>query len=541
MSGTSTNFHLPDECWESVFKFLNKAHYLDTLSLVSNHFLSLTNNLVSSLKVSDKTQTLPRLLTRFPNLRSLDLWHFKGDLHALLLQLSESPSSSLDSLNICIRNAFPADGFRALAPKMQSLKSLALSNIGAPITIADVLLVLQCFPSLRELDLHCYKRGDSNNAASQGPVSDTDIEALSLALPKLRKVKLCGDYLINDSLLFNLCKNCEFLELVELSECRMVSQDGIARAFKLRPNLTSFLFGNRLKPDISSVFIASLVSLKQLTCLKLYSTVSDELLFSVARSGLPLRKLFLSNCSGYSYDGISFLLSKCRLVQHLELCYSAAFLEDKHIKELSKLLGNLMFINLSGCYQLSYLSFFFLTMNCPLLNEINMGEAYFYIPENELLDSLTDSDIIVNFQVKSLRLSSNKGLMDDNVEILAKICPNLEILDLGSCKRMSNGAVEVLKICPNIRYLSLFSHSEVDLSGMQNFQFPNLEVLRLSLSEIDDKALFIISKSCPGLLEALSPVTNPLKGALPKAGDFPPLDAHGLSKTTAYSYHMFRL
>ncbi|KAK7260270.1 hypothetical protein RIF29_26186 [Crotalaria pallida] len=202
---------------------------------------------------------------------------------------------------------------------MQYLKSLTLNNIGAPITIADVLLVLQCFPSLQELNLCCYKRGDSNNGAAEGPVSDTDIEALSLALPKLRKVKLCDDYSINDSLLYNLCKNCEFLELVELSECKMVIQDGIARAFRLRPNLTSFLFGNRLKPDISVIFIASLVSLKQLTCLNLYSSISDELLFSVARAGLPLRKLFLSNCSGYSYDGISFLLSKCHRLMERRL------------------------------------------------------------------------------------------------------------------------------------------------------------------------------------------------------------------------------
>ncbi|KAE9584543.1 putative leucine-rich repeat domain, L domain-containing protein [Lupinus albus] len=103
-----------------------------------------------------------------------------------------------------------------------------------------------------------------------------------------------------------------------------------------------------------------------------------------------------------------------------------------------------------------------------------------------------DTDIIVNFQVKSLHLSSNKRLRDENIEMFAKICPNLELLDLSSCKCVSNGAVEVLRRCPKIMYLSLIYHSKVELFGMINFHFPNLELLRLSYSEVDDGSLFII-------------------------------------------------
>ncbi|XP_019442276.1 PREDICTED: uncharacterized protein LOC109346992 [Lupinus angustifolius] len=235
-----------------------------------------------------------------------------------------------------------------------------------------------------ELDISCYKYG-INNATS--PVSDIDIKALSLALTKLHKVKLSGNHLINNSLYFHLCKKGELLENVALTRCEIISQDGIASAIKERPNLTSISVINR-KSQISSP---------------------------------PLRKLLLQGIRDYSYAGIYCLFSKCQFVQHMDLYHGAEFLEDEQIRELPMLLRNLMHINLSGCYNRTAISFFALIMNCPLLNEIIMEETY--LGEIEVLDSFADpwvdTDIIVNFQVKSLHLSSNTRLRDENIEMFA--------------------------------------------------------------------------------------------------------------------------
>ncbi|KEH28706.1 F-box protein [Medicago truncatula] len=48
---------LPEELWEHIFKFLNdnKSHYFKSLSLVSKHFLSISNCLLRDLKVYDHT------------------------------------------------------------------------------------------------------------------------------------------------------------------------------------------------------------------------------------------------------------------------------------------------------------------------------------------------------------------------------------------------------------------------------------------------------------------------------------------------------
>ncbi|KAE9584545.1 putative leucine-rich repeat domain, L domain-containing protein [Lupinus albus] len=111
---------------------------------------------------------------------------------------------------------------------MKILKSLGCCNI--TLTIGD-LLMSEGFPRIEELDISCYRYG-INNATS--PVSDIDIKALSLALTKLRKVKLSGNHVINYSLFFHLCKNCEFLENVALTCCEIISQDGIASAIITR-------------------------------------------------------------------------------------------------------------------------------------------------------------------------------------------------------------------------------------------------------------------------------------------------------------------
>ena len=57
----------------------------------------------------------------------------------------------------------------------------------------------------------------------------------------------------------------------------------------------------------------------------------------------------------------------------------------------------------------------------------------------------------------------------------------------------------------------------------------------------DIKTLFV-DHSCgqvqPNGARAPSPVTNPLMGAVPKAGGFPPLGAHGVSKRIGHDPSM---
>jgi F-box/leucine-rich repeat protein 2/20 len=291
--------------------------------------------------------------------------------------------------------------------------------------------------------------------------------------------------------------------------CYGITFDDVASALRERPTLKSLSFFNTYgKADeggdesyITSQFIASLVSLKYLTCLDLLSSfISDELLSSIANEGLPLMRLVLQDCTGYSYSGIFYLLSKCQHCQHLDL-QNADFLTDKHVAELSLFLGDLVYINLSRCSLLTISAFFALIKSCPSLSDIKMECTS--IGKKSLESSKSLVDFTSRPQLKYLRLARNPLLTDENIIMFASIFPNLQLLDLsGCCGIFEEGIAQVLSLCCNIRHLNLSCCSEVKLLEM-NFEVPKLEVLNLSYTNIDDQTLYVISKSCCGLLQLL--------------------------------------
>ncbi|PNX70603.1 F-box/LRR-repeat protein, partial [Trifolium pratense] len=85
------------------------------------------------------------------------------------------------------------------------------------------------------------------------------------------------------------------------------------------------------------------------------------------------------------------------------------------------------------------------------------------------------SESLVKFgvypELKSLYLGECPWLSDESIIMFASIFPNLQLLDLKNC----NGISEV----------------------------PELEVLNLSHTKVDDETLYVISKNCSGLLKLL--------------------------------------
>jgi F-box and leucine-rich repeat protein 2/20 len=138
---TTTDFYLPDECWERVFKFIvtnkfvisneyrNKRRdnylILNSLSLVSKQFLSITDRLRFSLAISTPTVPfLDQLFKRFTNLSSLYLSSYNYKLDALFSQIA---CFQLNITSIILRHQ--------------------------PINPANVFLIANCFPNLQQLNL----------------------------------------------------------------------------------------------------------------------------------------------------------------------------------------------------------------------------------------------------------------------------------------------------------------------------------------------------------------------------------------------------
>ncbi|XP_058766043.1 uncharacterized protein LOC131639578 [Vicia villosa] len=271
----------------------------------------------------------------------------------------------------------------------------------------------------------------------------------------------------------------------------------IALALRNIPTLKSLAISNinlKYGKYVTSLFIDSLLSLKGLISLKFRcSQFSNDLFYSIGREGLPLKSFVIKYCTGYTYDGVYFLLSKCHTIQHLGL-RANYFLDNHHITDLSLLLPHLVSINLSQCFKLTESALFAIISNCHSIEEIIMEEIDF-----------GNFDSFKNFQVssqlKSLCLADNSSINDESIITVASIFPNLQLLDLNGCDDISEkGICHVLSRCCKIRYLNLSDCCEIRLLEM-NFVVPQLEVLNLSYTRVDDKTLYEISKSCHGLLQ----------------------------------------
>ncbi|XP_058729669.1 uncharacterized protein LOC131601793 [Vicia villosa] len=473
----STDLYLDDDCWEYIFKFIfnededDNRYYFKSLSIVNKQFLSITNRLRHSLTVWNPTCCLlSRLFPRFINLISLDLSCYYGNINNLLVQISRYPLK-LTSLNLSNQPNIPSRGLRAFSRNITTLTSLICSNI-ASLTVADLLLISHCFPILQELDL-------SNS------INFTLNADVPMVFPKLRKVNLYGRIItyITDEWLLHFFKNSEFLQHVVMMNSSLLTHQGIASAIRERPTLKSLAISCvSINDNITSSFTDSFMTLKDLTCLDLsYLRISDELLFAMI--GLPLKKLVLHACKGYSYAGIFCLLSKYQHIQHLDLRYSE-FLNDQHVMRLSLFFGHLVSINLSYCSMLAEPALFSLVRNSPLLTEVKMENTS--IGREHVINSNSFEDFVVSHSLKSLHLAYNYWLRDESIKMFASAFPNLEVL--------------VLRRCCKIRDLSLYGCSGVKLHGM-NFEVPKLKVLDLSCTSVDDEALYVISKSCSGLLQ----------------------------------------
>jgi len=126
---------------------------LNSLSLVSKQFLSITHCLRSSIIVKDATRPyLPRLFKRFTNLTSLDLSHYKYPLDELLCKISTFPLKQLTSLKLPLESDFPVNGLQAFSQTITSLTSLTCSHAYFDNNHL-LLLIADCFPLLKQLNL----------------------------------------------------------------------------------------------------------------------------------------------------------------------------------------------------------------------------------------------------------------------------------------------------------------------------------------------------------------------------------------------------
>ncbi|XP_038896161.1 F-box/LRR-repeat protein fbxl-1 [Benincasa hispida] len=490
---------LPEECWELIFSSLlhrRHTHHFESLSLVCKQFFSITNKLRTTLRISDLTiPAIPRIYSRFPSLKRIDLSNFKGVLDGLLVGIALS-GLDIESLDISNQKRIPVADLMVFGSSMPNLRVLLCSKIKL-LPDEHLVVIAKAFPNLEELDIsyptnvlgyHCCVEVEG-----EGEVTDSGFLALIQGLPRLSKVNLSGNTFVTNQSLLALATGCMMLREIAICDCDFITRSGIAQALCQNPNLCSISANWIGMPSIRSDLIHWFASLQNLTSLVLYdSNISDEVLNYVAKSCLSLKKLVLSRCSNFSLSGILLLLYNNLQIQWLGL-EAAKFLTDESVKELSEFLPMVKFINLSNCSNLTCSSLFTLARNCPTLTDINMKIVNLKKEEHYTTD-------FVNTRLMSLDLSGNKNLCNEGLRKIASIFPNLELLKLNNCGGITEeGIGEVLGVCTNIRHLELNFCTGVKNIVME-FELSAMEVLRLQRLAIEDSTLAMVGRRCPSLL-----------------------------------------
>ncbi|AES86373.2 putative leucine-rich repeat domain, L domain-containing protein [Medicago truncatula] len=374
-----------------------------------------------------------------------------------LTEISSFPLN-ITSLNLANSALIPLNGLRAFSQNITTLTSLNCSYKDS-ISTTDLLLISDCFPLLEELHL-------SKPAIFRGDFL-SGMETLSLALPKLRKVNLSRHTYLNDQLLFQLFNNWKLLEEVIIFESTGITDAGIASALRVRPTLRSLSFHNFFKSDNISTLFALIKSCTSLSDIKMESP-----------SDVTMKHTCMKEKNAENSNSLVDL-AVCPQLKSLSLAHNTWLSDENIIIMFASIFPNLQLLDLSYCNQVS--------------NSLTREK----IVEN----TNSSMEFVVNHQLKSLFLTRNTWLSDENILMFASIFPNLQILDLSYCNQISDSICQVLRCC-KLRHLNLAHCSKVKLRGL-NFEVLKLEVLNLSYTGVDNEELYLISKSCRGLLQLL--------------------------------------
>ncbi|KAK2367634.1 F-box/LRR-repeat protein [Trifolium repens] len=181
-----------------------------------------------------------------------------------------------------------------------------------------------------------------------------------------------------------------------------------------------------------------------------HTYMNDQSLFHLFNNCKLLEEAIIFDCFGITNAGIGSALGVCRpTFKSLSL--------TNYVDNCSTLLA--------------------IIRSCPSLNDIKI--EYCSSRETNYVDNSYNSLMnfnVVSSQLKSLCLAGNTWLNDQSLAYMS--FPNLQKLYLSHCYQISEeGISQLLRTCSKIRHLNL------------------------SYTQVDDETLYVISKSCRGLLQ----------------------------------------
>ncbi|KNA22188.1 hypothetical protein SOVF_036410 isoform A [Spinacia oleracea] len=397
---------LPEECWDQILSRLDHHQQWESLSLVSKTFLSVINHMRTSLKVINPSiEVLSKQLQRFPRLKKFDLSDISKSLEDALYEIALS-GVDIEELNISqivLRSCsyvsqtalsfatenthslrsliFAADFFDPIEFTNPFKFSKRISTIDlCNVDISDDLLYEMAKSDLLLVHFHLRR---CRNFTLNG------IYVLLNAYQSLQSFTLTDTYILTDESMMNICLFIRKLISINLDGCdelTAASFDAVSSACPRLEHLRMDSLSTRNDFDVISCASGSIVN----PCLT-YAALRGHMLSGVLHTLPNLQFLKVHHFSDSCELDIAVILKYCRGLRQLVILGAGKFkvseeiskleclslersqgTNDQMLEMLGKRCQRLLYLNLTGCCNVTERGLRAIVEHCKQLRYINL-------------------------------------------------------------------------------------------------------------------------------------------------------------------------
>ena len=347
-------------------------------------------------------------------------------------------------------------------------------------------------------------------------ITDESLTSIGEACQSLKELKLSWMQAITDRGIYTFSSyaNVNEMEILDLSACRKIGDDGVIGVSERLTNLTdlSLYYCNKITDRGCIAVTHNLIKLKKLSLADLYQITDTALHFDRDGDGRPvidanmlktMEDLNLTDCNRLTDYGFASVVTRC---------------------------VNLKTLTLAGCVGLTDKCLEMIRTNPvdPTPGRIQPKEVTLYDrinlekekKEKEEMLALGDTGpataitiskwpaIIPNWlrgdQLMTLNIAYCSNFTDKGMECIAATCKNLTAIDISGCTRMTDESILLMASCCScVSHIKMaYCHGMTDVSLHHMSQELWVESLDIShCSRITDVGIHTLVSRCNGITE----------------------------------------
>ncbi|KAL4449212.1 hypothetical protein ABPG74_015594 [Tetrahymena malaccensis] len=277
--------------------------------------------------------------------------------------------------------------------------------------------------------------------------------------PNIEELNLSGTDLV-DEVLYELAISCSKLHSIDISNCPVLTEQGIKKFLNAKPNIKKF-FAAHNDHSVTDNSLQPLKDAPQLQRINLsfdYNITNATLDYFIDK-GQKFKHISFSNCQKLSGEKISVIISNSMdHLKYLDLSFMTNEEASKHVME-----------KIGDCRQLEQLI---------LTGTANIEDSGI----SQMINGTSNVKKAPTFQfLKTIKLGGLKSLTNGQLSKLFQITPNLEFAELNNLENISEEVlVTLIKYCQNIQRIFInFTPSigDVELEEIKQ-QNPDVLIVR---------------------------------------------------------------